>query len=810
MRKMASGRLLLTIFSLVLAGLACNLPGGTSPTSQPGEQGPTVDSPQQGQSQQSGSGQETLPGYQEILPGQPAGLTTPDGAGLSIPAGAYDDVTAVRLEASPESSLPQTTTLHQLISNPYELDQAGYAGQVQPLELTIPYNPAALPEGVSPQALTIVWWDGESWQDVASTVDEAQGLIKAEIHHFSTFAAAWSRFKEMAASEGYFNDGQVYGQFNIHYTTRPPAEQSSFWPWSSMATDDRPSQNDADDNGVPDLVEQLGQDLLLSRTFYIDFLAAQAMTYPADLPIDVYMADIEPAAGFYDPVSRRIVIDNDRADNVTAAHELFHYLQYTFLPRATADQFRWWLESTAEWAEDQVFDETNAYYGPIRRHMPNPSHDGYGRLHSRNFLEFYAAASLVNYLELNYPGFVLSTFKSTSGLSQGKSWNSEFDRLLNAGYGASFEDVMDDYFASYFYHWDFDDEMPFVLNINDPAILADPLLVAAPGLYTRVGQSMLPISGRLVTVEAGSGLEKASLVVAQGGQGLTPFVYAYADNVSDNLHTRVPLPASGERLGSILGGASDTLLIKEFGQAASDLPVTQLNLVATNTNPRSDVGLDLEIYLLEPPENFSAEDPAANPLRLNWTASPLPIGHEPGEQGALVGYRLYHQVPGSPPKLLAEIDPTEISYELSRERLNSNQGAVSLFMRTVDKYQNESPDSDSLDFGASLTLESATATESNCFISSVNDWEFCDITVNATLLYSAQETPATIGCSLASTSEGASVQVQEKAGSVQLQFTDKVVNMENRDAYPSLGCTLEPTGTRFFLPYNFGTFKPTE
>ena len=92
------------------------------------------------------------------------------------------------MQAGSDSSLPETTNLHHLISSPYELDQDGYAGQTGPLLLSIPYDPAALPEGVSHQALTIVWWDGQSWQDVASTVDEGRSVIEAEIHHFSTFA----------------------------------------------------------------------------------------------------------------------------------------------------------------------------------------------------------------------------------------------------------------------------------------------------------------------------------------------------------------------------------------------------------------------------------------------------------------------------------------------------------------------------------------------------------------------------------------------------------------------------------------------
>jgi len=124
--------------------------------------------------------------------------------------------------------------------------------------------------------------------------------------------------------------------------------------------------------------------------------------------------------------------------------------------------------------------------------------------------------------------------------------------------------------------------------------------------------------------------------------------------------------------------------------------------------------------------------------------------------------------------------------------------SIELFMRSIDKYDNESPDSEILSLGASLLLVNATAGESNCFVSSVNDWQFCDITVDLTLDYSASNLPATISCSLASSDEGASAQVIEP--------TDIVVNMEHRDSCPVLGCRREPNGVSISLPYNHGTF----
>ena len=111
-----------------------------------------------------------------------------------------------------------------------------------------------------------------------------------------------------------------------------------------------------------------------------------------------------------------------------------------------------------------------------------------------------------------------------------------------------------------------------------------------------------------------------------------------------------------------------------------------------------------------------------------------------------------------------------------------------------------------------FTIEGSagTAAESNCFISPVNDWEFCDITVALELSYNVVETPATISCFLASTSEGVGTAGDQPSGTVQLNFVDTVVNVENRGGYPLLGCTMEPGGIKFFLPYNHGALSAPE
>jgi hypothetical protein len=66
-------------------------------------------------------------------------------------------------------------------------------------------------------------------------------------------------------------------------------------------------------------------------------------------------------------IAAYILVNRNSQSDVTAAHEFFHVLQFAY---DADDKWytldNWWLEATATWMEDQVFDSTNSYYGNIR------------------------------------------------------------------------------------------------------------------------------------------------------------------------------------------------------------------------------------------------------------------------------------------------------------------------------------------------------------------------------------------------------------------------------------------------------------
>ncbi|TYQ16222.1 UNVERIFIED_CONTAM: hypothetical protein Cloal_2744 [Acetivibrio alkalicellulosi] len=54
--------------------------------------------------------------------------------------------------------------------------------------------------------------------------------------------------------------------------------------------------------------------------------------------------------------------------NVTAAHEFFHAVQFAY----NLDADFWWMEASATWNEDEIYDEVNDYLGYLKTFFLNP------------------------------------------------------------------------------------------------------------------------------------------------------------------------------------------------------------------------------------------------------------------------------------------------------------------------------------------------------------------------------------------------------------------------------------------------------
>ena len=57
-----------------------------------------------------------------------------------------------------------------------------------PLTMTLKYDPATLPSGVSESTLYIAYWDGSQWQKLPSTIDTVTRTVTALVPHFTDFS----------------------------------------------------------------------------------------------------------------------------------------------------------------------------------------------------------------------------------------------------------------------------------------------------------------------------------------------------------------------------------------------------------------------------------------------------------------------------------------------------------------------------------------------------------------------------------------------------------------------------------------------
>src|SRR3990170_4084365 len=77
-----------------------------------------------------------------------------------------------------------------------------------------------------------------------------------------------------------------------------------------------------------------------------------------------------------DPSSYIIVngyVRNAHTMMITAAHEFFHAIQFSYPSDWFSHENRWWIESTATWMEEIVYDDVNSYYTRVRSWLRSPS-----------------------------------------------------------------------------------------------------------------------------------------------------------------------------------------------------------------------------------------------------------------------------------------------------------------------------------------------------------------------------------------------------------------------------------------------------
>lgn len=182
-------------------------------------------------------------------------------------------------------------------------------------------------------------------------------------------------------------------------TTFYDSPEGHFRIWYVTAGSDRPGAgrsdpSDADNNQIPDWVESCSEFFEQSWqtavgnmgyrpppedfSFHAQYMS-MGLDDGGDGRFDVYVQDIGVSiAGYTAPeqvvggrqLPSYMVVDNDFSGvrgslddaldllRATAAHEFFHAIQFGY----DANEDIYWLEQTATWMEEQVFDDVNDYY----------------------------------------------------------------------------------------------------------------------------------------------------------------------------------------------------------------------------------------------------------------------------------------------------------------------------------------------------------------------------------------------------------------------------------------------------------------
>ncbi len=172
------------------------LPGGTI-TKTVAITGPTTTT-----TRLPGGGPPALPPTTYAIPTDPTTAkttsavtaTSPDGGlTLTIPENTIakdaTDAPLTSVTISLPTSIPEIPEGFSLLGYAYDMVPKG-ASFNPPIDLTVEYDPAKIPEGFTEADLVIKWYDeaSQQWTSLPSTVDTVNHRVTAKVSHFTVFA----------------------------------------------------------------------------------------------------------------------------------------------------------------------------------------------------------------------------------------------------------------------------------------------------------------------------------------------------------------------------------------------------------------------------------------------------------------------------------------------------------------------------------------------------------------------------------------------------------------------------------------------
>ncbi|MBD3401341.1 hypothetical protein GF420_00480 [candidate division GN15 bacterium] len=255
------------------------------------------------------------------------------------------------------------------------------------------------------------------------------------------------------------------GHFKIHYTRT-----------NTDTTFDAVYQPnvDSDNDGVPDYIEgmamiadsvhetminELGYNPPPDDSFYPEGGDARYDIYVRDLPDFIYGQTVPDSIilgqgpPLFQQATSFMELDNDydhlsryrdnplEAVRVTVAHEYFHSVQFGYdyfetrfesLGQGQVFAARYWMEMSAVWMEEQIYDEINDYYAYLDVFFGNPRSS---IQQFRNFLDLhpYASAIFTVYLVERYgPDIVRSIWERCSERGAGPDFEIAAQQIIDS------------------------------------------------------------------------------------------------------------------------------------------------------------------------------------------------------------------------------------------------------------------------------------------------------------------------------------------------------------------------------------------
>ncbi len=354
-------------------------------------------------------------------PDQGARVDMPEGSRLDFPPGSVRGAQKLKITPVARTSREMKSGGAVMIGPLFDINVGGqehYAFD-RPARMTVPYDPALLPDPKTTQGLTIATWENGTWAPLPSTIDAVNHTVTAELRHASIDGliiiaatlvaagmAAGSEPLEAIRKQLQKRTDGLYEtpNFSVRYfkTWNPgrPLDDAAYPLAAGRKTGEHPLYIQDVGRLLEEIragLDKVGTPVAAVKLYRWDaFVVPMSGDYgasPAGGPL-LITTDFSNADGSLG--------DLDGLMRSTIAHELIHVGQGSFFryySAATAATESWWIESTANFLSDRYWRLQGRQADSVQFYL-----DGKGDLLTKPFdlargTETYAYGRFLEWIE---------------------------------------------------------------------------------------------------------------------------------------------------------------------------------------------------------------------------------------------------------------------------------------------------------------------------------------------------------------------------------------------------------------------------